>query len=169
MRGPAIQDEREQDGALENYPDRFVAELLHRVKAVSQQRRIRGEDHEDEARDEQVAEAERDHERNQKHKAHGGHHEPQRHHVAQVALDLAVVARALADEKNVEAEVQNHADDRGQVDEHGEGPVARRTQPPDHVEHGHQRDQARDDLGCEHDDRVAEGSRAEPQARDRLF
>jgi hypothetical protein len=66
--------------------------------------------------------------------------------------------RALAHEQHVETQVEQHARDRGEVDQHGKRPVAGLAEPPDHVEHCEEGDQAREHFRGEHDRGVAEGT-----------
>ena len=56
------------------------------------------------------------------------------------------MARALAHEQDVEAEVEHHADDRRVVDESREGSVVRGAQVLGGRDDGDERQQARDDL-----------------------
>ncbi len=164
MRASAIENEGEEDQALEDHGDRLVTQLLDRVKGVAQQCRVGREHHQEKARKQQAVQVTDRQHGGQNGESDHRHQQTKRHHVAEVPLDLVVVPRAFADEKDVEAEIQHDADDRRDVDQHGERAVTIRRQRVDHVEDRRQGDQARDDLRRENDDRVAKGPRAEPQA-----
>ena len=165
----ADQHESEKDGALQHDRDRFVAQALNGVEGVAEQRRIGREDHEHEPGHEQAAQARDGQGDGQDDEAAQGHHKPQRHHVAQVALDLAWVPGALANVEDVEAEVQDHADDGRVVDESDEGSIRRGHQLFQGCYHGHERDQARHHLRRQHQDGVAQGPRAHSRGHERSF
>ena len=169
VRQTSVQDEGKEHDALEHDRDRLETQLLDRVETVAQQRRVRSQDHEHEAGDDEVAEADRIDEDRQHEQGDDRHEKPERHHVAQVALDLVAVTRPFADEQDVESEVQGDAGDRGQVDERREDAVIVSAQLADHVEDGEESDQARDDLCGQDDGRVAERPRPQAQAGGRRF
>ncbi len=146
----AVDDEAEQQRAFENDRDGLVAEPLHRVEGVAEQRGVRGEDHQRETWREQEAEA-RDVDKDREHdQARDRHQRAQRHDVAEVALDLGRAPRPLAHEQDVEAEVEHDADDRRVVDEGGEGSVVRGTKVLGGRDNSYQRDETRNDLRREH-------------------
>ncbi len=151
--------EREQDGALKHDRRRFVAQALNRVQGVAEKGRVGRQDHEQKARHQEAAQA-GDGERDGKdHKAGHRHQDPQRHDVAQVALDLGGMAGALANVEDVETEIEDHAHDGRVVDECCEGSVRRRREPSQRGDHSDQGDESCDHLRRKHEHRVAEGPR----------
>ena len=112
----AIDHQGEEDQAFEDDGDSLITELLHGVEAVAQQRRVRGQDHQDETRQQQGAKTNGNDQRGEQEESDDRHEQSQRHDVAHVALDLFVMARPLAHEEDVETEVEHHACDRCEVD-----------------------------------------------------
>src|SRR6266699_5539669 len=75
----------------------------------------------------------------------------------------------LAYIKDVETEVQDHADDGRVVDERDEGPIRRGCELFESCNDGDERNQARDHLRRQDEDGVAQRSRTQSGGRDGSF